>query len=177
MAKKGAMKRDPKVSIQPVKTGGEQKISRTPLEKAMERLSPGVYRGAQGGLVTQTGRPIERQPQAPMAQPTQQVMPQGLQPGGLQMPMDGLGNFNPESIGKTPPGWSGGQMNDMMMRYPMPQGMPQMPQPSANQGGQYRLSPGVYGTREQAMRQYEQQLPSLYDQYTGNSVPQKMPRR
>jgi hypothetical protein len=29
----------------------------------------------------------------------------------------------------------------------------QMPQPSANNNGQYRLSPGVYGTREQAMQQ------------------------
>lgn len=28
-----------------------------------------------------------------------------------------------------------------------------MPQPSANNGGKYRLSPGVYGTREQAMQQ------------------------
>ena len=50
-----------------------------------------------------------------------------------------------------------------------PQMQPQqMPQPSANMGGRYRLSPGVYGTREQAMRQYEQQPqptqfnPSMY---------------
>jgi len=33
-----------------------------------------------------------------------------------------------------------------------------MPQASANMGGQYRLSPGVYGTREQAMNQYNQQM-------------------
>ena len=36
--------------------------------------------------------------------------------------------------------------------------MPQMPQPSANQGGEYRLSPGVYGTQQQAMEQYNQQM-------------------
>ena len=30
--------------------------------------------------------------------------------------------------------------------------------PSANQGGRYRLSPGVYGTKEQADRAYQQQL-------------------
>jgi hypothetical protein len=36
--------------------------------------------------------------------------------------------------------------------------LPQMPQASANQGGQYRLSPGVYGTREQAMQQYNRQM-------------------
>ena len=33
----------------------------------------------------------------------------------------------------------------------------QMPQPSANNGGKYRLSPGVYGTREQAMQQWAMQ--------------------
>jgi hypothetical protein len=37
----------------------------------------------------------------------------------------------------------------------------QMPQPSANMGGQYRLSPGVYGTREQAMQQMYQPIPGL----------------
>jgi hypothetical protein len=40
------------------------------------------------------------------------------------------------------------------------QAMPQMPQPSANNGGKYRLSPGVYGTKEQAMEQYSQR-PSI----------------
>jgi len=40
-------------------------------------------------------------------------------------------------------------------------GMPQMPQASANHGGQYRLSPGVYGTREQAMNQYNQQVQQM----------------
>lgn len=35
---------------------------------------------------------------------------------------------------------------------------PQMPQPSANHGGQYRLSPGIYGTQQQAMEQYNQQM-------------------
>ena len=30
--------------------------------------------------------------------------------------------------------------------------------PSANQGGRYRLSPGVYGTKEQADKAYQQQL-------------------
>ena len=33
----------------------------------------------------------------------------------------------------------------------------QMPQPSANNGGKYRLSPGVYGTKEQAMQQWAMQ--------------------
>lgn len=60
---------------------------------------------------------------------------------------------------------------DKMFRFPQPAGgpqmdpgyfnpdlMPQMPQPSRNMGGQYRLSPGVYGSREQAMQQYNQQM-------------------
>lgn len=39
-------------------------------------------------------------------------------------------------------------------------------QPSANQGGRYRLSPGVYGTREQAQRQYEiESQPQPYEMY------------
>jgi hypothetical protein len=36
--------------------------------------------------------------------------------------------------------------------------MPQMPQASANNGGRYRLSPGMYGTQQQAMNQYNQQM-------------------
>lgn len=144
MAKKGAMKRDPKVSIQPVKTGKEQAMGRTPREKPMERLSPGVYRGAQGGLVTQAGRPMQREPQAPMAP---QVANQQF--GNMPQYNDLMYRMSPEEsatfldrLGANP--WT-----------------PQMPQPSANQGGQYRLSPGMYGTREQAMQQYNQQLAQM----------------
>ena len=209
MAKKGAMRRDPKYTTQPVRDGngrtagdsdvlGNTKGARRAAEQLArktptERLSPGVYRSASGDLVGQGGRPIQRQPQAPMAQPTQQVMPQGqppmedqfFQPSpgdvGQQVnkpfPMDGLGNFNPGSIGKTPPGWSGGGSYDPSLNqgpmqnlvYRMPQGMPQMPQPSANQGGQYRLSPGMYGSREQAMQQYNQQM----QPYMMQGVPQQ----
>lgn len=46
----------------------------------------------------------------------------------------------------------------------------QMPQPSANNGGKYRLSPGVYGTKEQAMKQFENQwnrLPAMPMQRKG----------
>jgi len=48
---------------------------------------------------------------------------------------------------------------------------PNMPQPSANNAGQYRLSPGVYGTREQAMQQFNQQNP-----YLMQGVPQQFKR-
>jgi hypothetical protein len=61
-----------------------------------------------------------------------------------------------------------GQTQQPQQMQPLQMQPQQMPQPSANMGGQYRLSPGVYGTREQAMRQYEQQMqpagfnPSMY---------------
>lgn len=50
---------------------------------------------------------------------------------------------------------------------------PQMPQPSANNGGRYRLSPGVYGTKEQAMRQYNDQMTEMYKPAVMPSVPYK----
>lgn len=224
MAKKGAMRRDPKYTTQPVRDGngrtagdsdvfGDTKGARRAAERLArktptERLSPGVYRSASGDLVGQGGRPIQRQPQAPMAQqvaggmqpqPQQVGQPvtdqtnkpfdlsqynpeqiqaqdmarqlaiqQGVQPGQIQSGIYWNPNFNP-NIGKTPPNWSGGPVSDMMFRQPMPQGMPQMPQPSANQGGQYRLSPGMYGSREQAMQQYNQQM----QPYMMQGVPQQ----
>jgi len=190
--RRGATARDPKMRAQPVKGGVEQvagetndvKGNMTAARRAAsrmptERLSPGVYRSAGGGLVTQKGRPIQRQPQAPM-QPAQPAMPQSQPPMEEQFfqpspsdigqqfnkpfPMDGLGNFNPGSIGKTPPGYFQGQMQDAMYRVP---NLPQMPQASANMGGQYRLSPGVYGTREQAMNQYNQQMQQMYQPVNG----------
>jgi hypothetical protein len=168
-------------------TAARRAASRMPTE----RLSPGVYRSAGGGLVTQKGRPIERQPQAPM-QPAQPAMPQNQPPmeGQFFQPFPGdMGQqvnkpyfidnneLDPvarriaerqriATIGKTPPGWPGGQTNTMEYRYPDLQGMPQMPQASANQGGQYRLSPGVYGNQQQAMNQYNQQMQQMYQPMT-----------
>lgn len=186
--RKSALNRGPKVTTQPVTTGNEQakgKIS--PDRVAMERLSPGVYRSASGGLVSGQGRPIQRQPQAPMQQPQapmQQPPGMALQvpaeearqtmelysrqgQGGFNNVDDMVNRYSPGAIqspiGVTP-GFGPGQPNmptDKMYREPpMYQwnGMPQMPQPSANMGGQYRLSPGMYGSREQAMQQYNDQL-------------------
>lgn len=65
----------------------------------------------------------------------------------------------------------GGQVGNSAIRLPQMSQMPQMPQPSANNGGRYRLSPGVYGTREQAMRQYQDAM----QQAVGQSAPQAMP--
>lgn len=201
MAKKGAMRRDPKYTTQPVRDGngrtagdsdvlGDTKGARRAAEQLArktptERLSPGVYRSASGDLVGQGGRPIQRQPQAPMAQQIAgQQMGQGQDPmqaayeaagmgGGMQnQPLQTTSEQAQATMaaisgmGKTPPGWSGGPVTDMMYRIPQ---MPQMPQPSANQGGQYRLSPGMYGSREQAMQQYNQQMQQMYQPVNGLS--------
>lgn len=225
MAKRrGATARDPKYTTQPVKDGVEQVArgdsdirtgTKTPqqLERAaqraanrapVERLSPGVYRSASGGLVTQQGRPIQRQTQPgippesagnPWAQGGQmdpnmagqiaagggQMMPPGQQMGGQlgnlagQAGMVGQGYAAADRNPKWPEGASlyelmgggNGQVQDAMYRSPE---FIQKPQPSANMGGQYRLSPGMYGTREQAMRQYEQQM----QQARGNLLMQPM---
>ena len=202
MAKRrGATARDPKYTTQPVKGGAEQvagetndiKGNMTAARRAAsrmptERLSPGVYRSAGGGLVTQKGRPIQRQPQQGMAQQIAgnpwaqggQVEQIAGQQTNKPYQMDGQynpdlqqttasaqqligqmgqGNFDASTIGKTPPGYFQGQIQDAMYRVP---NLPQMPQASANMGGQYRLSPGVYGTREQAMNQYNQQMQQMY---------------
>jgi len=188
MARKTALNKDPRVRTQPVTTGSEQSRGKVnPARVAMERLSPGVYRSASGGLVSGQGRPIQRQPQAPMQQPQapmQQPPGMALQvpaeearqaieligrggQGGFNNVDDMVNRYSPgtmESPMRFAPGFGFGQPNapmDKMYREPpmyQGPGMPQMPQPSANMGGQYRLSPGMYGSREQAMQQYNDQL-------------------
>ena len=199
MAKKGAMRRDPKVSTQPVRGEGEQtmtdKATRRAANRAArraptERLSPGVYRSASGDLVTQGGRPIRRQPQAPMGAPEmgQQFgqMPgqaerlgaqigTGQQIGTLAME-DKMYRMTPEESGNffARMGINPEQIQNGFGNSPMQNPWaPQMPQPSANMGGQYRLSPGVYGSREQAMQQYNQQMQDMMAQYRMPSVPQQ----
>lgn len=168
-------------------------MKRMPKEVAGERLSPGVYRGNRGGLVTQSGRQIQNRTQPPVAQPAPQPAlppaPQNQQPTGQQVngqfpmsgyapyprseftpyPMGNNNNFNFGSIGKTPPGWPGNQI-PMMIPFAPSSNMPQMPEPSANMGGQYRLNPGVYGTREQAMNEYNQQMQPMYQSAEGMSA-------
>lgn len=116
-------------------------LSRGPKEKPTERLSPGVYRGSKGGLVGQGGQAIRRQPQQQMPQAVAGAASGIRQPGPLPT------QASPEQVGQ------------MIAGQPMYQF--QMPQPSANMGGKYRLSPGVYGTREQAMQQMDQRVPGL----------------
>jgi hypothetical protein len=164
-------------------------LRKDPKNKPMQRLSPGVYRSASGGLVGQGGRQIQRQRQAP---------PQSIPPQNSPMPTDPV-FFNPEmqvgqQIQRQPqlnvspesavqdsqmnpgrqvqqgmywaPGFGPDQTNmpmDKMYRWPQAS---QMPQPSANMGGQYRLSPGVYGNQQQAMNQYNQQMQQMYQPMT-----------
>lgn len=80
-----------------------------------------------------------------------------------------VGNFN-SSTGQQPGAWWQGQQLGQMghinnidpgFNAQMGQFQNQMPQPSANHGGQYRLSPGVYGTQQQAMQQWNQQMGQL----------------
>ena len=179
MARKGAMAKEPvlrgearraaKVARRAAEEGRPETsppVRATPRrEKAGERLSPGVYRGDRGGLVGQGGRPIQRQPQPPMmqAQPSDYQNLPGPGGQGPQMPMDQVGM----QAGAMP-----GMPQDKMYRFPQ---MPQMPQPSANMGGQYRLSPGVYGTRDQAMQQYNQQMQQMYQPMNGLGQQGNMP--
>jgi hypothetical protein len=159
MARRGAMTKNPvlrgeaRKAAQVARRAAEEgrpeaspPVTAKPRETRGERLSPGVYRGSEGNLLTQGGRQIQRQPQAPM----QPAPPQGsgmqIDPGYAIDP----GYFNPEmgSVGQQMP-------MDKMFRFP------QMPQASANMGGQYRLSPGVYGNQQQAMNQYNQQMQQM----------------
>lgn len=177
MARKGAMAKEPVLRGEARKKAQLDKraaaegrpetsppVTATPKrEKASERLSPGVYRGDRGGLVTQGGRQIQRQPQpqgnpwasagGPQASDYQYLAGQAEQAAmqGAQMPQAPM---------------------DKMYRFPQ---MPQMPQPSANMGGQYRLSPGVYGTRDQAMQQYNQQMQQMYQPINGLGQQGNMP--
>lgn len=189
---KGAMSKDPSkkvkggfVNTKTERVANEKNVGRGGMDmakanKPMERLSPGVYRSAGGGLVTQKGRQIPRQaPPAPMPQPAYNDNSFVLE---TQQPLAGANNYNPflnatndaayryMDPGNTSSPQLGmhldmgapqmqpqmeGMYNDMMYRGPA---MPQMPTPSANMGGQYRLSPGVYGTEEQAKQQYYQNV-------------------
>ena len=152
-------------------------LSRGPKEKAMERLSPGVYRGSKGGLVGQGGQAIRRQPQPqnpqdvagaasgmrqPRPLPTQASPEQVGQMIAGQPVQNMMYTMTPEEAARSKEYFTskGIDLNNLPQvqvgTVPM-----QMPQPSANMGGKYRLSPGVYGTREQAMQQMYQPVQGI----------------
>lgn len=125
-------------------------LARAPRERAMERLSPGVYRGSQGGLVGQGGQALQRQPQQPPPQQSSPFGPAQLKPG------ESMGDVMQAVAGQ--PGQVAQQPDQYQNQF---QQMQQQMQPSANNGGQYRLSPGVYGSREQALQQYSQRIAQM----------------
>ena len=211
MARKGAMNKEPRRRQVPQREGQPPMSppvrATQPREKAMERLSPGVYRGSEGGLVNQGGRLLNRPQQ--QQRPPMRNLPQPMQPDAAQAGADAAqiaemnnlpqgyvqgGTFlrgkpansgqsavsmvNEFLQGKQGPQpdfnapmpmsdvlpnaqihYTQGMPADKMYRYPA---IPQMPQPSANMGGQYRLSPGMYGNQQQAMNQYDQQMQQMY---------------
>jgi len=170
-------------------------LAKAPREKAMERLSPGVYRGSKGGLVGQGGQAIRRQPQQQMPQDVAGAA-SGIAAEAMRQPAPLATGMSPDQIGQM---IAGQPIQNMMYtmtpeeaarsrEYFRGQGLDlnnlpqvqvgtapmQMPQPSANMGGQYRLSPGVYGTREQAMRQMYQPVQGF--QNAPGYMPQQQPR-
>ena len=178
---KGAMTKSPKTGGK-VYAGGspnfdERTGRRTGLPVGSQRLSPGVYRAPSGDLVTGSGRVMPRPQQqnvlagalqgatpmpnkGPAFAPEQYPLSQGMMaPQQQALSIFDVMKMNPQqqqqAFAQRPPAPVAGQM-------PLQQMPPQqMLQPSANMGGQYRLSPGVYGTREQAMQQMYQRVPGL----------------
>lgn len=165
MARRGAMTKNPvlrgearkaaKVARRAAEEGRPETsppVTAKPKETKGERLSAGVYRGSEGNLLNQRGRQIQRQPQAQPQNPWD--VAGGPQATDYQyLAGQQIGNYMQGQM----PGQPGMPM-DKMYRFPE---MPQMPQASANMGGQYRLSPGVYGTQQQAMNQYNQQMQQM----------------
>jgi hypothetical protein len=201
---RGALAKDPGYKRLPGKPGTQRTDVKPSMGRegnmanvAMERLSPGVYRSAGGGLVTKGGRQIQRPAQSsmPMQRPEQQMDPGYFNPElqqvtnrvqnilANQQPQSG---YMPNTQGTTPPGWDGVSFNpgasmpqfdpnnpgQIQNGLGQPMTMPQMPQASANNGGRYRLSPGVYGTQQQAMNQYNQQM-----QQFNASLPQQLMKK
>ena len=114
------------------------------------------------------------------------AMDPGYNQGGIGAPSEAAnlagmyaangGQNAPASVAANLAGMYGRNPNEIQSgMYTVPN-MPQMPQPSANNGGQYRLSPGVYGTREQAMNQYNQQMQQMQQPFQMQGVPQQSKR-
>jgi hypothetical protein len=157
-------------------------------EPKMTRLSPGVYRGEKGQLMTQKGKALPRpqQPQygnrgpAPvnnmgsLQQAAQGAMPNASMPmyqNAVQAGMsfaDALDAARNQQAGGYVAQLAAQGANMGGGRADIDPGYGMQPQPailmqqgnveqllgqSANNQGRYRLSPGVYGTREQAMQQ------------------------
>lgn len=64
-------------------------MNKSPSMAGLRRVSPGIFRDANGQLVTSAGKPIPRQPQQPQQQSPQQAMPRPLvqQPQQMGQPL------------------------------------------------------------------------------------------
>jgi hypothetical protein len=139
-------------------------LTKAPKEKPVQRVSPGVYRGEKGNLVSSKGRVLPK-PSQPTPQQVGNAVGQlvPMQDNFDRLPMLITGqqpNRGPlyTPITPTQVGESVAQIQPGIRLTQIQPGMENLlaswePQPSANQGGKYRLSPGVYGTREQAIQQ------------------------
>lgn len=190
MVRKSALSKEPSKP----RTGGG-------LTQNLQRLSPGVYRNAGGQLTNQGGRPLPQQPNrqqspmewqlqapssmAPMQRPTGPLRDPGFfsnegvgQLGMVNLPAQYAPGQNVQDVlsgiagqGNVDPGQT---QNGIYWASGFGPNAAQMPQPSANKGGKYRLSPGVYGTREQAMQQYNQQLQGMAVQGANQAMPNQV---
>ena len=141
------------------------------------------FRQAQREAVASGGAMPTQAQFRPRQQPQQRPQPTGGQVGQQigQVAQD-AGIAGGDQAGQPIAGAvnAPGQMPpDKMYRFPQPAGgqgatlgaAMGMPQPSANNSGKYRLSPGVYGTKEQAMKQFNDQMMQRPEQmrYPGGS--------
>lgn len=145
----------------------------------MVRVSPGVYRSASGALQRAARRPDRPDRMRPLG-----PQPFSGSLGDLTDAMnkgparwDGGANVDPGRYGNRAIDrfWGSvaedaGEAFADQVNMPrieaerMPPGLSGNPrfedmyQPSQNMGGRYRLSPGVYGSRQQAMQQFEDEM-------------------
>lgn len=113
-------------------------LAKAPKEKAMERLSPGVYRGSKGGLVGQGGQAIRRQPQQQMPQAVAGAASGMRQPGPLPT------QASPEQVGQM---IAGQPVQNQMYSY------------SPEEAQQLLQSPLLQQIRAQMPQQPQQQQP------------------
>lgn len=105
-------------------------LTKAPREKAMERLSPGVYRGSKGGLVGQGGQAIQRQPQPQAPQAVVDAVSGMRQPGPLPT------QASPEQVGQMIAGQPIQQMYQPVQGFQNAPGY--MPQQQPRTAQEYR---------------------------------------
>jgi len=197
MARKGAMNKEPMKRVSPgmyrnVKGELVRKSPNVakPTKQTMSPQKPSVP-GAQNiaeQIMQNTTTPLQQMPNLQnRVDPRQQFQQQQIGAQENQMPMDKMYRWSqapqmpqasPEEADMQIPVGGGFMGNPNYYseqgQSPMPMDkmyrFPQMPQPSANMGGQYRLSPGIYGNKQQAVNQYNQQMQQMGFQNAAQGV-------